>query len=113
MPPTLAAACPELVEAYAWTANRQRSARQSNPLEKVRWHLYKFSITAIKAYLLISEFGMDMITNTLADMEEDGDVPKIKLGDASCAAPFTSKLSNVSSSEQIGNLFISSLIVVH
>ena len=42
---------------------------------------------------------MDTITNTLADIEEDGDVPKIKLGDASCAAPFTSKLSNVSSSE--------------
>ena len=42
---------------------------------------------------------MDMITNTLVDMEEDDDVPKIKLGDASCADPFTSKLSNVSSSE--------------
>ena len=54
VPPTLAATCPELVEAYARTADRQRSARQSNPLEKVRWHLYKFSITTIKAYLLIS-----------------------------------------------------------
>ena len=46
-----------------------------------------------------SSLDMDTITNTLADMEEDGDVPKIKLGDASCAAPFTSKLSNVSSSK--------------
>ena len=36
VPPTIAAACPELVEAYARTADRQRSARQSNPLERVR-----------------------------------------------------------------------------
>ena len=42
---------------------------------------------------------MDTITNTLANKEEDGDVPKIKLGDASCAAPFTSKLSNAESSK--------------
>jgi hypothetical protein len=31
----------------------------------------------------------------MAEMEGDEDVPKIKLGDASCAAPFSSKLSHV------------------
>lgn len=47
------------------------------------------------------KFDMDTISNAMADMDDEGDVPKIKLGDASCAAPFTSKLSNVSSSKYI------------
>lgn len=45
-----------------------------------------------------SQFDMSAITDKLADMEEEGDVPQIKLGDASCAAPFTSKLSHVAAS---------------
>ena len=36
VPPALAAACPELVEAHARMAEQQRSTRQSYPLERVR-----------------------------------------------------------------------------
>lgn len=37
----------------------------------------------------------DMMMSSLGDAEDD-EAPSLKLGDASCAAPFTSKLSNVS-----------------
>jgi hypothetical protein len=36
----------------------------------------------------------------MAEMDGQDDVPKIKLGDASCAAPFSSKLSHVAASQQ-------------
>ena len=45
VPPALAAAYPELLEAHARTAEQQRSARQSNPpMERVHWHLCKVRI---------------------------------------------------------------------
>lgn len=42
-----------------------------------------------------TQFDVSAITEQLSNLEEEGEVPQIKLGDASVAAPFTSKLSNV------------------
>jgi cation-transporting ATPase 13A1 len=75
VPPAIAHLVPDAVAAQQRAAADQAEARRRNPLEK---------------------FDVAGITNALADMEGDEEVPKIKLGDASCAAPFTSKLSNVS-----------------
>ena len=69
---------PNVVAAQAKAVSDQQAARKKNPPEK---------------------FDMSSITYKLAEMEGEDEVPKIKLGDASCAAPFTSKLSNVAASE--------------
>ncbi|KAF8958414.1 endoplasmic reticulum Ca-transporting P-type ATPase [Flammula alnicola] len=75
VPPAIAHLMPEAVQAQQRAAQNLEVARKKNPLEK---------------------FDMAAITEKMSEMEGDEDVPKIKLGDASCAAPFTSKLSHVS-----------------
>ncbi|KAF5354141.1 hypothetical protein D9756_007296 [Leucocoprinus leucothites] len=75
VPPAIAHLVPDAVKAQQAAVANQQVARQKNPMEK---------------------FDLGSITDKLADMEGEDDVPKIKLGDASCAAPFTSKLSHVS-----------------
>lgn len=42
---------------------------------------------------------MSSLTDKLSEMEDDNEPPTIKLGDASVAAPFTSKLANVQASK--------------
>ncbi|KAF9524952.1 endoplasmic reticulum Ca-transporting P-type ATPase [Crepidotus variabilis] len=74
VPPAIAHLMPKAVEAQKKAAEDHANARKANPMEK---------------------FDLASITDKLADMEGDEDVPKIKLGDASCAAPFTSKLGHV------------------
>ena len=47
----------------------------------------------------LNKFDLASIMDKLADMEGEDDVPKIKLGNVSHAAPFTLKLSHVSASK--------------
>ncbi|RDB26777.1 Manganese-transporting ATPase 4 [Hypsizygus marmoreus] len=75
VPPAIAHLLPEAVQAQQQAAADLQTARQKNPMEK---------------------FNLAAITDKMADMEGEDEVPKIKLGDASCAAPFTSKLAHVS-----------------
>ncbi|KAI0696646.1 endoplasmic reticulum Ca-transporting P-type ATPase [Cytidiella melzeri] len=75
VPPVIAHLFPNVVEAQQKAAQDHQTARKKNPMER---------------------FDLASITDKLSEMEDEDEVPKIKLGDASCAAPFTSKLSNVS-----------------
>ncbi|KAI0084671.1 endoplasmic reticulum Ca-transporting P-type ATPase [Irpex rosettiformis] len=80
VPAAIAHLYPDVVDAQKKAAENLQTARKKNPMEK---------------------FDLASITDKLAEMEDEEEVPKIKLGDASCAAPFTSKLSNVSAISHI------------
>ncbi|CAE6449129.1 unnamed protein product, partial [Rhizoctonia solani] len=76
VPQAIAHLYQDVVAAQQKAAADLQDKRKRNPMEK---------------------FDLESITSKLAEMDDDNEPPKIKLGDASCAAPFTSKLSNVSS----------------
>ncbi|KAF7313779.1 Cation-transporting ATPase [Mycena chlorophos] len=74
VPKAIAHLFPDAVAAQQRAASDLATARKRNPMER---------------------FNLESITSKMAEMEDEEEVPKIKLGDASCAAPFTSKLSHV------------------
>lgn len=79
LPPPVPAA---LKEAYPHLeAAREKAARQ---------------LTVQRASNPVAKFDLSAITSTMNQLEDEEDgPPQIRLGDASVAAPFTSKLSNV------------------
>ncbi|KAJ7049439.1 hypothetical protein C8F01DRAFT_1069054 [Mycena amicta] len=80
VPAAIAHLFPTAVAAQQRAAADLTAARKRNPMEK---------------------FNLESITSKMAEMDDEEEVPKIKLGDASCAAPFTSKLSHVAAVSHI------------
>ena len=96
VPPALKAAFPELVETQQQALASMTNARKKNPMEKVSLFYDCSRRNFVLNLLSLQQFDLASITDKMAEMDDENEPPKIKLGDASCAAPFTSKLANVS-----------------
>jgi len=96
VPPLLKEVYPDLEKAREEALAKFQVAKQSNPAAAPR-------------------FDLSSITAQMEGMDEDGP-PQIKLGDASVAAPFTSKLSSVGQVNQVlrqGRSTLVSMIQMH
>lgn len=80
VPAVLKTVYPDLEKAREEALEKMKTQKQANPK---------------------ATFDLSSITAQMADMDTEDGPPQIKLGDASVAAPFTSKLSNVSAITQI------------
>ena len=110
VPAALKAAFPELVETQQQALASMTNARKKNPMEKVSL-LKHAGMISFRAKIYLLQFDLASITDKMAEMDDENEPPKIKLGDASCAAPFTSKLANISAGKY--NLSRNSRIFTH
>jgi cation-transporting ATPase 13A1 len=105
VPAAIAQLYPDVVEAQKKASAELQVARKKNPMEKVSTH-NQISNPVLMLFLPLPQFDLASITDKMAEMEGEDEVPKIKLGDASCAAPFTSKLSHVASSKPTFYIYV-------